>query len=241
MHPILERLGLSKANQGKQTTTPRDILNYLLENKQLKEEDVQTAFDSLATPYKTESANTIKENTEDQPLNYRTRHIALRFYYDGADYSGLAENIGIETDQSVEKSLFAALKKTKFVASRAACGYSRCGRTDRGVSSAGQVVAMHLKSNIPRNATWDEAGTRLVQDEELPKHGVETIRIWVLSKNGTGPRIEKEVSEYHFDKILNNVLPPTIRILGWCPVARVFSAISGQLGHIGTFSFTVRI
>jgi hypothetical protein len=29
--------------------------------------------------------------------------------------------------------------------------------------------------------------------------------------------------------------------LGWCPVARVFSAISGQLGHIGTFSFTVRI
>lgn len=224
MHPILERLGLSTANQRKQMPTPRDVLNYLLVNNLLKEEDVQTAFDSLTTLDKTGPSSTVKSRTEDQPLNYRTRHIALRFYYDGSEYSGLAENIGMETDQSVEKSLFAALTRTKFVASRTACGYSRCGRTDRGVSSAGQVVAMHLRSNIPRNATWDEAGTRLVQDDELPKHGVDKIRIWVPPKNSTDPRVEKEVSEYPFDKILNNVLPPTIRILGWCPVSPEFSA-----------------
>jgi tRNA pseudouridine38/39 synthase len=240
IHPILERLGLSKANQGKEAPTPRDILNYLLQNSQLKEEDVQTAYNSLSSTNKTESANMVKLKSENQPLNYRTRHIALRFYYDGAEYSGLAENIGMETDQSVEKSLFAALTRTKFVASRAGCGYSRCGRTDRGVSSAGQVVAMHLKSNIPRNATWDAAGTRLVQDDELPKHGVDTIRIWVPPKSGTGPRVEKEVSEYPFDKILNNVLPPTIRILGWANMTfAIFAKWTWRRCTILSGSFTM--
>ena len=63
--------------------------------------------------------------------------------------------------------------------SRDNCNYSRCGRTDRGVSAAGQVVALQLKSAIPLDATWDEAGTKPVLDTNLPKNSVDKITVWV--------------------------------------------------------------
>lgn len=231
-HPVMEQFGLTKENRGKHEPSPRDILNYLLHNNVIKEEDVKGACDSLSlatmknNPNKSASVAIANSETEAKSsLQYhRYRHVALQFYYDGAEYSGLAENIGMETDNSVEKSLFAALKRTQFVVARESCGYSRCGRTDRGVSSAGQVVAMRLKSNIPRDASWDEDGTRLVGDDEIPRNGIDTINVWVLPKKGSGPRVKKELSEYCYDKILNNVLPPTIRIMGWCPVSDEFSA-----------------
>ena len=229
LHPVMERLSLTMENRGKQESTSRDILNYLLLNNVVKEEDVQRAYDTLklaTTKSKTAFSTIVKSKAKEKlPLNYhRYRHVALQFYYDGAEYSGLAENIGMENDQSIEKALFAALKRTQFVVARESCGYSRCGRTDRGVSSSGQVVAMQLKSNIPRLASWDEAGDRLVGDDELPRNGIDAIHIWVPSKNGSGPRVKKEVSEYCYDKILNNVLPPSIRVMGWCPVSPEFSA-----------------
>jgi hypothetical protein len=108
--------------------------------------------------YKTKSV--IKPNGNNIPKSatekYRTRHIALHFSYDGTNYSGFAQNIGKECDNSVEKALFAALEKTRLLVSpdqmevipgrdcgngdgaagdisaRTASKYSRCGRTDKG-------------------------------------------------------------------------------------------------------------
>ena len=178
----------------------------------------------------------------------RTRHIALRFFYDGASYSGLAQNIGQENDNSVERCLFDALRKARLVTSRATCNYSRCGRTDRGVSSTGQVVALHLKSAFPTNATWDEDGTKFLEAIDLPKNENESRKVWTVprskkrkkkSKNNnlnnsvkdnpevtTSPtnRIEREINEYSYSKILNNILPASIQILGWTPVTDEFSA-----------------
>mmetsp|Transcript_25311 Transcript_25311/g.53903 ORF Transcript_25311/g.53903 Transcript_25311/m.53903 type:complete len:474 (+) Transcript_25311:101-1522(+) len=37
-------------------------------------------------------------------------------------------------------------------------------------------------------------------------------------------RVEREMKEYAYAKILNNILPPSIRILGWTPVTEDFSA-----------------
>ncbi len=67
--------------------------------------------------------------------------------------------------------------------------YSRGGRTDKGVSAAGQVIALELRSNA------------LVGEEPCP-----------------------EESELDYSGIINRVLNPRIRILGWKTVKPSFSA-----------------
>ena len=41
--------------------------------------------------------------------------MALQFSYDGTDYTGFAQNVGKENDNSIEKALFAALEKTRLL------------------------------------------------------------------------------------------------------------------------------
>lgn len=183
------------------------------------------------------------------PLSVRRRHIALRIYYDGGAYSGLAENVGTAGDTSIERALFAALVRAQLVTNRADCGYSRCGRTDKGVSAAGQVVALRLKSAFaleaslchPESTATATTGVVVaaLTNDELPKNSHETRAVWVPPKQkNTGeapssdntanqpppPWIQKDLSEYAYDKILNNLLPPDVRVLGWTPVTDDFSA-----------------
>jgi tRNA pseudouridine38/39 synthase len=63
----------------------------------------------------------------------------MHLQYDGSKYLGFASSPGGET---VEQHLFDALTKLKLIENRQACGYSRCGRTDKGVSALGQVQAL---------------------------------------------------------------------------------------------------
>ena len=224
-HPILKKLKLTgKAPYN--GVSPVEILNELLLTNALSPESVKTAYESVLLS---------KQPEEEAESTHRTRHIALRFYYDGAKYSGLAQNIGQEDDSSVERALFEALCKVKLVKSRETCGYSRCGRTDRGVSAAGQVVAMQLKSIFPQEASYDEQGQSLIPDDDLPKNESDTLKAWVVPKRNkkskgesndaeSPPRQEKVLTEYAYAKILNNLLPDDIRILGWAPVSPEFSA-----------------
>jgi tRNA pseudouridine38/39 synthase len=192
------------------------------DNKKDKLSTTSVPRDSVAAP-----AAPITQNSNDVT---RTRHIALRFFYDGASYSGLAQNMGQENDNSVERWLFDALQKARLVVSRETCNFSRCGRTDRGVSSAGQVVALNIKSAFPRNVSWDEDGTSLLEAKDLPKNEYESRKVWTVPRskkknnNSNSDRVEKEINEYSYSKILNNILPPSIRILGWTPVTEEFSA-----------------
>ena len=232
LHPTLKKLGLSPTSK-KVGPSPLDVLNYLLSSKLLEETHVEAAYKAVHEMREKEDEDMEKVATQtkadikkefDENKKHRTRHVALRFYYDGADYSGLAENIGYAGDQSIEKALFAGLKKTNLIEARESCHYSRCGRTDKGVSSAGQVVGVYLKSIIALDATWDQEGTLMISDEDLPRNSIEKIKVWVLPKKGNGPRVVREVAELPYDKILNNVLPNNIRILGWCPVSPDFNA-----------------
>eukprot|EP00581_Thalassiosira_minuscula_P009947 CAMPEP_0183708056 /NCGR_PEP_ID=MMETSP0737-20130205/4447_1 /TAXON_ID=385413 /ORGANISM="Thalassiosira miniscula, Strain CCMP1093" /LENGTH=700 /DNA_ID=CAMNT_0025935845 /DNA_START=36 /DNA_END=2138 /DNA_ORIENTATION=- len=237
---------------------------------------------------------------EKQPEVYRTRHVALQFSYDGTEFSGFAQNIGKECDNSVEKALFAALEKTRLLVSpeengmlvmnaaneeekkaedadgkkeenetegsfsnkkknvdslRNAAQYSRCGRTDKGVHAHGQVVALYLKSAFPLSArklessfTVDGDDTKnefqLLKEETLPKNSLDGLECLVPPKknkkkskkggddndddNGTPQQQQsfqqKTITEYDYPRMLNNILPPSIRILGWCPVSPNFSA-----------------
>ena len=256
---VLDELGWTgttdpkKQNKSSAIVSPLQVLRYLLQENVITEDTIRSAVQALCPPSSpttsrepekdTQSslAAKVRQSSSSPPAQHRTRHIALRFMYDGAEFSGLAENVGKDSDNSVERALFQALLKARLVDSRESCGYSRCGRTDRGVSAAGQVVAMQLKSAIPLDASMDPEGTQRLDDDtmpqqQLPKNDFERIHAWVVPRNrdktkqptgvdgGAEGRVEKELSEYPYAKILNNLLPPQIRVLGWAPVSDEFSA-----------------
>ena len=249
LHPVLVDLGLHQSppktqkktgqgdGKGEKRVTALAVLQKLLQSNVVSEQAVRDAHqaatnansnDSNQQTAKSSDSKTTQDSIDPatKPTatlpSYRTRHIALQFYYDGSNYSGLAENVGIPTDQSVERQLMAALIKARLIESRETSGYSRCGRTDRGVSAVGQVVAFQLKSAFSQQASWDEAGTDLVETKDLVDNSRDTLTVWAPSRK---KRFEqKTLSEYAFDRILNNLLPPDIRILGWSPVTADFSA-----------------
>lgn len=236
----------------------------------------------------TTTTTTAEEAHPPPPLPARrTRHVALRLLYDGRPHTGFAQNVGRSDDASVERAFFEALRKTDLlVGTRESCGYSRCGRTDRGVSSNGQVVALRLKSAVPPGAVragggggggGDEEGGTEVSEEDLPKNCSERLELLVprrrkgergdkkkkkkkkgKRRRGTEGEEEEEphearrpssagaptetvdgdgddggpssdllprsVTELSYPRLLNNVLPPSVRVLGWAPVTLEFSA-----------------
>jgi tRNA pseudouridine38/39 synthase len=168
----------------------------------------------------------------------------LEVFYDGEHYTGLAENVGQAKDNSVERALFQALVQCKLIESRETARYSRCGRTDKGVSAAGQVVALHVKSAFGPTVAWDAAGQDLLQEDDLPNCSLVAKRVWVTPRKATlgasGIRQEKNLNEMAYDQILNNLLPPTIRVLGWTPVSADFSARFSATGRIYRYLFRQR-
>ncbi|KAF9507994.1 hypothetical protein BS47DRAFT_1488554 [Hydnum rufescens UP504] len=163
------------------------------------------------------------------------RKIALRFCYAGWEYNGLAIQDETTPLPTVEEVLFKALAKTRLIdpaAGMEGCGWSRCGRTDRGVSAAGQVVSLWVRSNLgargvskPSDNPIDDVGEDSViqRDEEAGSSVIES------TVSPPRPSSQREIRYIH---ALNLVLPPTIRILAWSPVAPDFDArFSCQYRH----------
>ncbi|KAK9943648.1 hypothetical protein M0R45_009249 [Rubus argutus] len=76
------------------------------------------------------------------------RYVALKVMYFGPRFYGFAAEA--QMDPTVEVfEIFKALEKTRLlVGDKKESRYSRCGRTDKGVSSVGQVIALYLRSNL---------------------------------------------------------------------------------------------
>lgn len=55
-----------------------------------------------------------------------------------------------DTTETIEHHLFKALKKAKFIKDRASSNYHRCGRTDKGVSSFGQVISIDIRTKLDK-------------------------------------------------------------------------------------------
>ena len=82
-------------------------------------------------------------------LLFRTQ-VALLLAYCGTRYQGLQKNPGAVT---VEETLGAAIHRAggitaDNVGTLQKVSWSRAGRTDKGVSALGQVVALHLRSKL---------------------------------------------------------------------------------------------
>ena len=151
------------------------------------------------------------------PSKYTTRFIALKLAYLGKNYGGF-EFQAMANAPSIEEELWNALTKSclifpedERVVDFDCCEYSKCGRTDRGVSAFGQVIGLRVRSNRP------------VEGKKKRKVA-ETDKMAVDGKEGEEQ--EQEEVEIPFDdirdeiqypRVLNRLLPPDIRILAWCP------------------------
>lgn len=81
---------------------------------------------------------------------YNTRFIALKFSYLGWNYNGLAIQKEVTPLPTVEGVIVDALMKCRLVPSSNVqdFNFSRCGRTDKGVSAMNQVISLKVRSNL---------------------------------------------------------------------------------------------
>ncbi|GAB5590563.1 pseudouridine synthase deg1 [Umbelopsis nana] len=78
---------------------------------------------------------------------YTQRSVAFKVAYFGWPYSGFAAQGNEKDIPTVEGAIFNALMKAKLIEDPDKCNYSRCGRTDKGVSGLGQVIGLNVRSN----------------------------------------------------------------------------------------------
>ncbi|KAJ2391454.1 pseudouridine synthase deg1 [Coemansia sp. RSA 2611] len=153
------------------------------------------------------------------------RKVAFKFSYFGWPYYGLARQGNVlgsaeKREQeaqypTVEGELFKALAQCKLIASDTDCDYTRCGRTDRGVSGFGQVVALYVRS-VGKFVSEEEASNVPDSDQHLVTRDEQNGGRAVLL-----PDSERELP---YINMINKLLPPEIRILAWSPVKADFSA-----------------
>ncbi|TAQ90141.1 hypothetical protein B7494_g1562 [Chlorociboria aeruginascens] len=197
------------------------------------------------------------------PSKYNTRLIALKLAYLGKNYNGFEYHAGTETPRpTIEEELWKALNKARLIFPKdthplnpgnvnfEGCEYSKCGRTDKGVSAFGQVIAVRVRSNRPLAKKHQEEE---IEEQEnrgsintYPQEGGIGIQAMPITPSYSQKKanIEKPptpsiedadyedslnfdpvTDEINYPSVLNRLLPPDIRILAWCPFPPIgFSA-----------------
>ncbi len=201
--------------------------------------------------------------------DHPTRKIALKFTYDGTHYNGLEYQKDITPLPTVEETLWEALVRTRLVDPEGdfdSHGWEKCGRTDRGVSAAGQVVSFWIRSKEgghPQRAPVTSAETSsdapptveqedaAVSDTALEPDLDESLAAmsgWdEVPTNNTLPippqassSSTQSHSEFDYMSLLNGVLPSTLRVLSWSPVHPDFSARFNCRGRHYKYFFVSR-
>ena len=137
---------------------------------------------------------------------FEVRRIALKVAYLGWGYAGFASQVPSQGTRTVEDALFEALVSTRLVRDVGSCGYSRCGRTDKGVSALGQVVALEVRS-ARRSGAWRTRGRQKEAEAEVEDDGWDDAR-----------------DEIDYVSTLNRALPDDVQVLGWADVGPDFHA-----------------
>lgn len=173
---------------------------------------------------------------------YSTRFIALKLAYIGKKYNGFEYQSSGDMS-TIEEELWKALVKACLIFPDPArpnevdwsiCEYSKCGRTDRGVSAFGQVVALRVRSNKPvrqkrKPAAADEVLAQGNEGSEMLTTAEESKSVSMADggDDTSSPAVEDELEsdeapfplekEIKYCRMLNRLLPPDIRIYAWCP------------------------
>ncbi|KAF2249710.1 pseudouridine synthase [Trematosphaeria pertusa] len=179
---------------------------------------------------------------------YSTRLIALKFAYLGQKYNGFEHHRNNTTPlPTIEEELWKALVKTRLVSPTPSegdqerydridrktfeawdrdgadvnwdgCEYSKCGRTDRGVSAFGQVIGVRVRSNrpLPKPKTPTTSSVEDAGQAAAPE-AVEPLLAAESDMEAPSKPFDDLRYELPYIQLLNRVLPPTIRIYAWCP------------------------
>ena len=189
-----------------------------------------------------------KERKVSKPFDmsrYHQRHVAMQVQYEGSPYMGFAAQAG-EEDETVEKHLFDTLLKLRLIADKKACNYSRCGRTDRGVSALGQVIGLKVRSNLPLDADVEARSNLhpcdgITKPPPTPRQHQEIDEIEVKGREDVKTKTNRGkarsvkspdlvlsrpqcVHEIDYCGLMNKNLPEGIRVLSWCETSPEFSA-----------------
>ncbi|CAN0418335.1 unnamed protein product [Ectocarpus sp. 12 AP-2014] len=111
---------------------------------------------------------------------WRKRTIAVQLMYEGGGYAGFCSQ-SEGNEETIEKHLFRALTTTKLVETIATGdNYSRCGRTDRGVSALGNVITVSMRSKFPKHVPdadlpTSPLGSLWVGPTAPPPNGAESV------------------------------------------------------------------
>ena len=197
----------------------------------LREQNARHAISPTPTSFKKKPK---KEPKSFDPSRYHTRFIALKFAYLGGKYNGFEHHTNNTTPlPTIEEELWKALRKTKLIFpdfkedqnQNEVCWdgveYSKCGRTDRGVSAFGQVVGLKVRSSQPKAkvVTSEEQndGDREVNGaaNKQDAEDVDTTEEPVETQHEK-PAWDSIQDELPYIQLLNRVLPPDIKILAWC-------------------------
>ncbi|EPY51420.1 tRNA-pseudouridine synthase [Schizosaccharomyces cryophilus OY26] len=95
----------------------------------------------------------------------KTIFLAFRFAYCGWDYNGLAYQTEPTPLPTVEGKIFEALLKAHLIESPATCNFSRCGRTDKGVSAMGQVISLNVRHSERRPIVYCDVLNRILPSD----------------------------------------------------------------------------
>ncbi|KAK0230209.1 pseudouridine synthase [Armillaria fumosa] len=173
-----------------------------------------------------EASNTTsaQSNADFDFYSYPIRKIALKFCYSGWEYNGLAYQKKPTPLPTVEGVLYDALCRARLIDEARGydgCGWEKCGRTDRGVSAAGQVVSLWVRSALRQS----KKNSEVPADKEAEELDTTDDDMLGLFDNTTNTSLSFRPEEEHdYPGILNRILPPTIRVLAWSPVSEKFSA-----------------
>ncbi|CAN0196865.1 unnamed protein product, partial [Ectocarpus sp. 12 AP-2014] len=111
---------------------------------------------------------------------WRKRTVAVQLMYEGGGYAGFCSQ-SEGNEETIEKHLFRALTTTKLVETiTTGDNYSRCGRTDRGVSALGNVITVSMRSKFPKHVPdadlpTSPLGSLWVAPTTPPPNGTESV------------------------------------------------------------------
>ncbi|CAG8748850.1 10100_t:CDS:2, partial [Racocetra persica] len=130
--------------------------------------------------------------------------------YFGWNYHGFATSADEQKFPTIEGHLHSALMNSRIISDPTKCNFSKCGRTDKGVSSLGQVIALDVRSNLPRDSP-----------HVLPTISVDDD---ISNKQNDVKTDQKQIEEIPYIETLNRLLPDDIRIIAWAQVNPDFNA-----------------
>ncbi|KAI0909379.1 pseudouridine synthase [Ustulina deusta] len=156
------------------------------------------------------------------PSKYSTRLVALKLAYLGKNYGGFEYQLhgGLPT---IEEALWKAMVKACLIfpenpdeVNWDSWDYSKCGRTDRGVSAFGQVISLRVRSNrpLPKDPEENPTTTSGAFVAETTAQGAGETE---TPETAPTREFDDVVDELPYPRLLNRLLPPDIRILAWCP------------------------